>query len=138
MVTGPVELRKRGKNYLNFNVALRANYHANNSAKKKFKALMSEQISKLPRMHPPVFISFNYYFRDRRPDLDNIDAMVRKYFQDALVELGRLKKDTTHFIIGTSAFFCGVDSKNPRVEITIEQFNPRIHRVSNTNNNMLF
>lgn len=72
------------------------------------------------RFTRPVVIHYLWIEPSRRRDKDNI-AFAKKFIQDSLVEAGVLKNDgwanIEHF---TDDF--AVDSKNPRVEVTIEEY----------------
>lgn len=70
-------------------------------------------------LKPPVTMHYLWVEPSRRRDLDNI-AFARKYIQDALVKLGALANDGWAYISGFSDDFA-VDSKFPRIEITIEE-----------------
>ena len=58
--------------------------------------------------------------RGVRRDKDNI-AFAKKFIQDALVETGVLRNDGWSEIEGFSDDFA-LDPKNPRVEVTIEEY----------------
>lgn len=68
----------------------------------------------------PVVIHYLWIEPSRRRDKDNI-AFAKKFIQDSLVEAGVLQNDgwanIEHF---TDDF--AVDPKNPRVEVTIEEY----------------
>jgi hypothetical protein len=49
-------------------------------------------------------------------------AIQRKFFEDALVELGYLTDDNYLHVLGASDDFGGVEKDNPRIEITITEF----------------
>lgn len=72
------------------------------------------------RFTRPVVIRYLWIEPNRRRDKDNI-AFAKKFIQDSLVASGVLKNDgwaeIEHF---TDDF--AVDPKNPRIEITIEEF----------------
>lgn len=72
------------------------------------------------RFTRPVVIHYLWIEPSRRRDKDNI-AFAKKFIQDSLVESGVLKNDgwanIEHF---TDDF--AVDPKNPRVEVTIEEY----------------
>lgn len=80
----------------------------------------------------PVVIHYLWIEPSRRRDKDNI-AFAKKFVQDSLVEAGVLKndgwKEIEHF---TDDF--AVDQKNPRVEITIEEYKGGNHNVRNGKN----
>ncbi len=109
------------KFYLNLNAYRNANYHVLNTVKKNYKAIMSEQILKLDKMDK-IEIRYVLYPKTKRlVDIDNVISIHKKFFQDALVELGKLPDDNYLHIIGSSESFGDVDKSNPRVEIIIIQ-----------------
>jgi Holliday junction resolvase RusA-like endonuclease len=71
------------------------------------------------KIKPPVRMHYLWVEPNMKRDLDNI-AFARKYIQDALVKLGALANDGWAYISGFSDEFA-VDSKNPRIEIEIEE-----------------
>lgn len=99
-----------------------AHYHTNNAAKKKFKRLIQSQLDKFDPIEGKVKIKYIYFARyDNGPDLDNFVGVVKKYFQDALVESGLLADDNVNVIIANSESYGGLDRENPRVEAEIIQ-----------------
>ena len=66
-----------------------------------------------------VKIHYDYYAKKTGTDLDNFVTVVKKYFQDAIVELGFLEEDHTGVIVANSEGYAGIDKENPRVEIKI-------------------
>ena len=85
----------------------------------KVQAEIYEQIGRLRITHP-VRMSYRWYEKDRRRDLDNVSSFGRKVIQDALVETRVLRNDGWKEIIGFSDEFY-VDKKNPRIEVEIEE-----------------
>lgn len=84
------------------------------------------------RFTRPVVIRYLWIEPNRRRDKDNI-AFAKKFVQDSLVEMGVLKNDgwaeIEHF---TDDF--AVDAKNPRVEVTIEEYEGGKHNGSKSKN----
>lgn len=69
----------------------------------------------------PVRLSFRWFEKDRKRDLDNI-AMSKKFILDALVKAGTIKTDSWKGVVGfTDEFF--VDREQPRIEVDIEEVN---------------
>lgn len=68
----------------------------------------------------PVKIVFTWITKDQRVDPDNI-AFCKKYILDAMVTKGILKDDTRKYIGAFSDYYF-TDPKNPRVEISIEEY----------------
>lgn len=70
-----------------------AHYQTSNQAKKKFCEIISDQIIALPKMNK-VMLGFLYFSPDRRmSDLDNWCSVSNKFFQDCLVNAGKVKDD---------------------------------------------
>lgn len=101
-----------------------AHHHVNNAAKKKFKRLIQEQLDQFDPIEGKVKIKYIYFARyDNGPDLDNFVGVVKKYFQDALVESGLLEDDSVRFIVANDERYGGIDKENPRVEAEIIKLN---------------
>ena len=58
-------------------------------------------------------------FNKRKFDISNVVSIHQKFFEDALVELGKLIDDSFTFISESSQSFGEISKDNPRVEITI-------------------
>ena len=94
---------------LSLNWYRNAHYQTSNNAKKKFKKMIQDQLDELPVFTGKISIHYEYYAKaNNSPDLDNFVAVVKKFFQDALVECGRLEDDNVN-----------LDKKAPRVEAFI-------------------
>ena len=113
---------KAGMFSLNLNQYRNAHYQVLNSAKRSYKSLMFAQIQALPELDK-ISLTYTLYPKDRRIcDLDNMLAVQCKFFQDALVELGRLPEDNIHHIRAIDFRYGEVDKDDPRVEIEIESY----------------
>ena len=109
---------KHGKKNLpiNLNWYRNAHHQVSNKVKIKFKDMIKPQFEGLPKIEVKVHIKFVYYAaRDNSPDLDNFTSVSKKFFQDAMVELGLIPDDNINHIISTSEYYGGIDRKNPRV-----------------------
>lgn len=116
----PRKTKKDRKVYINLNTYRNLHYIVNNQAKQIYKEQMQEQINKLPR-----FDKINVYFKlyknsKRKSDKDNIISITKKYFFDALVELGKIEDDNDNFIKSEITMPTELDAGNGRVEIFIE------------------
>lgn len=70
------------------------------------------------KIQKPVMMSYRWYEKNSRRDLDNISSFGRKVIQDALVKDGILENDGWNDIKGfTDAFY--IDKNNPRIEVEI-------------------
>jgi len=93
-----------------------AHFRQSNDIKRKFKELIRDQIESLDPISGPISIKFVYYAaRNNSPDLDNFTSVSKKFFQDALVELGFIYDDNVTYITKTSEEYGGIDRTDPRV-----------------------
>ena len=103
--------------------ALDANRHEGAELKKKNqnKVLCEiyEQLGRL-RIRKPVRMTYRWYEKNRRRDLDNVSSFGRKVIQDALVQAHVLQNDGWKEIVGFSDEFY-IDAHNPRIEVEIEE-----------------
>lgn len=70
-------------------------------------------------------IHYHWYEQNRRRDKDNI-AFAHKFIQDAFVEIGLLEGDGWAYIAGFTDDF-SVDSKRPRIEVSIEEVDGSVY-----------
>lgn len=107
---------------LNLNNFRNAHYLTLNRAKVLYKEYMREQIKKLPQLQPPIQVVYRVYKGDnRRCDTGNVCSIHQKFFEDALVELGKLPDDNHNMIVRSIFEWGGVDKLAPCVEIMIEE-----------------
>lgn len=70
----------------------------------------------------PVKITYTFFFKDkRRRDVNNIGAVTAKFFEDALVDAGKIEDDDYTHIPESTFRFGGIDKENPRADIFIER-----------------
>tara|TARA_R110001606_G_scaffold166714_1_gene311200 strand:+ start:139 stop:525 length:387 start_codon:yes stop_codon:yes gene_type:complete len=101
-----------------------AHHHESNTAKKKFKNLIQDQLNQFDKIETPIKIKYTYYAaRNNSPDLDNFVGTVKKFFQDALVESGLIEDDSVKFIVANSEDYGGIEKLNPRIEAEIIELN---------------
>ena len=105
---------------INVNWYRNAHYQVSNKAKKKFKAMIMDQLDCLDPIKGRIQIRYTYYAKiNNDPDLDNFVGTVKKFFQDALVESGLIEDDNVNIIVGNSERYGGIDRGDPRVEAVI-------------------
>lgn len=117
----PCYVKDRGNNVgISLNWYRNAHYQVSNRIKVEFKRLIKDQFDGLDEIQSEIRIKFVYYAaKNNSPDLDNFTSVVKKFFQDACVELGLIKDDNVNFITSTSEYYGGVDRESPRVEAFI-------------------
>lgn len=86
--------------------------------KRKYTDLVADTAYDLPAFKSPVFVTFNWYERDKRRDPDNV-AFAKKFIFDGLVKAGVIKNDTHRWILGFEDNFF-IDPDRPRVMVTLE------------------
>ena len=107
---------------LNLNNYRNTHYRVLNNAKVTYKLYMKKQIEKLPKLQPPIQITYTVFKGDKRNcDIGNICSVHQKFFEDALVELGKLPDDNHNMIKRTIYEWGGIDKLNPCVMIMIEE-----------------
>ena len=110
-------------NLNDYTKASRTNPYKGSKMKKDNEAKVLQEIySQFGRLRitRPVTMRYTWYEPNKRRDLDNISSFGRKVIQDALVTSKVLKNDGWNEIKGYSDEFY-VDSKNPRIEVLIEE-----------------
>ena len=110
----------KNKNFiLNLNNYRNTHYQALNKAKLNDTAIMAEQIGQMEKAGQAE-IHYRLFPKTKRlTDIGNVISIHKKFFEDALVEMGVLEDDNYKFVIGSSETFGGVDPDNPRVEIKV-------------------
>lgn len=104
---------------LNLNIYRNAHYQTLNKVKVNFQEQVAPLLKNLPPLQQ-VSLSYELYPQSHRLcDVANICSVVDKFFSDALVNLGYIADDNYQHVLGVQYLFGSVDSKNPRVEVTI-------------------
>lgn len=119
-IYGVVSLAKPGKS-LNLGWYRNAHYHTNNAVKKRFKKQISKQLLSIDHIVGKIRVDYHYYAKRKATDLDNFTSAHKKYFQDAMVELGLIADDNCNYIVETREKYMGIDKENPRLEIFIRK-----------------
>lgn len=122
IIKSPLSVPASGKRkfILNLNTFRNAHYQVLNKAKINYKAIIAEQVLKLPMMRHITIHYTLYPGTKRRTDIGNVIAIHRKFIEDALVELGRIPDDNYQHVLGGSERFGCVNKDDPHVEIRIE------------------
>lgn len=109
---------------LNLNNYRNAYYQTLNNTKKNYKTAIANQLKAVPVYTGPIKIHYRLFPQTKRlSDIGNVIAVHKKYFEDALVEAGKIPDDNYNHVVSSSEDFGEVDKENPRVEITIKQIN---------------
>lgn len=116
-----IQLTKNRKFILNLNNYRNMYFRTLNNSKIAYKATMKDQIlDQIPVPLNRIAIQYKVFKGDRRRfDVGNVASIHQKYFEDAIVELGRLPDDRHENVPLTFFSFGGISTDKPRVEITI-------------------
>lgn len=104
---------------LNLNQYRNTHYRTLNSCKINYKEVMKSQINKSKKFGKVLCVYTVYAGSKRNFDIGNVCSIHEKFFEDALVELGKLEDDNFNFIPLVIYKTGGIDKENPRVEIEV-------------------
>lgn len=108
--------------YLNINKVFNMHFQLRNSVKKLFAEIVGALILSCPVFHKPIQITYVIYKpTKRRYDVMNVVAIIDKFFQDTLVEHGKITDDSYLIVPKVIGVHGGVDKYNPRVDVIIEE-----------------
>lgn len=126
IIIAPIYLVQKYKTKKNKNLSLNLNMYRNmhfivsNNLKRQFKEEIKEQL--VWRVYnTQLTVNYKLYWK-RLSDLDNLQAVVTKFFQDALVECGCIEDDNFNYIRKNTYEVVEQDKKNPRMEILIKEY----------------
>lgn len=108
---------------LNLNSYRNTHYRVLNNCKINYKKYMEKQIKKSKRLEKIICVYTAYNATKRKFDLGNVCSVHEKFFEDALVELGKLPDDNVDYIPIVIYMYGGLDKNNPRVDINIMDYN---------------
>ena len=110
----------KAKNFiLNMNQYRNTHFRLLNHTKINYKKFMERQIIKSDSFGKVICIYTAYPKTNRRQDLGNVCSIHEKYFEDAMVEYGKLGDDDMRNIPLVIYRYGGVDHENPRVDIDV-------------------
>lgn len=119
IVRGKTRAGKLREFNLNLNAYRNAYFRTLNESKHKYKEFIQDQLKDKPK-YKRVAIVYKVFKGDaRRYDIGNIISIHQKYFEDALVECGKLPDDKASNIPMVLYTDGGIDRDNPRVEIKV-------------------
>ena len=111
---------------LNLNQYRNTHFRTLNTVKINYKLAMESQIATGPKYNKIACI-YTVYSKDKRSfDVGNVCCIHQKFFEDALVELGKLPDDNYNYIPTIIYQFGGIDANNPRVEIEVIELGNKV------------
>ena len=123
---------------LNLNQYRNTHFRTLNTVKINYKLAMQSQITSGPS-YKKIACIYTVYPKDRRSfDLGNVCCIHQKFFEDALVELGKLPDDNYNYIPLTIYAFGSIDPTNPRVDVEVVNFDKEgVEKICNILYNMI-
>lgn len=82
-------------------------------------------VCRVPKFKGPVSIIFDWVEPNAKRDIDNVAGGGEKFILDALVQTGRLVNDSRKYVKEIKHIFVEIDKRNPRVIVTIEEWNDK-------------
>ena len=125
LVSCPLKVKVSNSKWfiLNLNHYRNTHYQVLNKAKALYKEALRPQLELLEPFSR-IQLTYTYYPVNKRlADLGNVLSIHQKFFEDALVELGKLPADTYKEIPKVIYSFGEIDPTNPRVEVYISECN---------------
>ena len=120
----------KAKNFiLNMNQYRNTHFRLLNHTKINYKKYMERQIIQSDTFGRVVCIYTAYPKTNRKQDLGNVCSIHEKYFEDAMVEFGKLGDDNMKNIPLVIYRYGGVDHENPRVDIEVISIDDSIDNV---------
>lgn len=119
IVIGKTKAGKLREFNLNLNAYRNAYFRTLNESKRKYKTFIVDQLQDKPKYNRVAIIYQVFKGDARRYDIGNIISIHQKYFEDAMVECGKLPDDKASNIPMVLYTDGGIDRDNPRVQITV-------------------
>lgn len=116
-----VQVSKARKFSLNLNQYRNAHFRTLDKAKKVFAQQVSPIIQPLPKFDQIALTFTLFPGKGVIPDTSNVCCIVEKFFNDALVEQGKIEDDNYKYVLGSQYLFGEKDIDNPRVEVKIHK-----------------
>lgn len=109
------------KYYINLNKIKNLHYQTYNQVKSKYEEIAIKMLRGIT-MSTPIKLTFVHYYPDlRQRDRANACCIHEKFFCDAMTEARCIPDDNDKYIIETVYRSGGLDKKNPRMEIIVEE-----------------
>lgn len=128
---------------LNLNEYRNTHFRTLNTCKVNYKQDMARQVLAGPGYNKVACIYTVYPKSKRSFDVGNVCCIHQKFFEDALVELGKLEDDNFHNIPLSIYAYGGIDAENPHVDVDVIELDTNgvekiiqiVYNIINKNNN---
>ena len=112
-------------------VPLNAHFFTSNKVKQEVEDIIIKQIS--PNVTFDQYqVAYTYYYKSIISDLPNVTALGSKFLNDALKKAGVIKDDNVQYLKHESYSVGHQDKKNPRIEVTIGEYDESSNTSDNT------
>jgi len=116
------ETRKNKLELMSLNWYGKTNKFERNKIKKEYHKLIKIQLLKNKKKIKGKYrVNYKYFYQNSRSDLDNVAAVIAKFLNDGLKELGIIVDDNVKYLVNSQLSIGGCDRKNPRMEIEVEE-----------------
>lgn len=116
------ETRKNKLELMSLNWYGKANKFERNKIKKEYHKLIKIQLLKNKQKFKGKYqVTYRYFYQNSKIDLDNVVAVIAKFLNDGLKELGIIVDDSVKYLVNSQLIVDSCDKKNPRMEIEVEE-----------------
>lgn len=116
------QTRKNKITLMSLNWYRNENEHVKNKIKHEYHKLIKIQLLKNKKKIKGKYrVNYKYFYQNSRSDLDNVVAVIAKFLNDGLKELGIIVDDNVKYLVNSQLSIGGCDRKNPRMEIEVEE-----------------
>lgn len=113
---------KKDKTFLvSLNWYRNAHYHIQNTVKKYYHEVVTEQLNENEAIQGKYKVTYNYFYKNAASDMTNVTPMCSKWINDALQENNIVINDNVKYLVEEIHKVAGVDKDNPRCEVLIEE-----------------
>lgn len=115
-------ITKKQQTLIGMNWYQRANRFQINEVKKAYHELIRVKLlSNKEKIKGSYLVRYKYFYKNDNSDLKNVTSVIDKFFNDALQELGIVENDNVKYFKESIDRVGGMDKKNPRIEIEVEE-----------------
>jgi endonuclease IV len=101
-----------------------AHYHTQNKLKQELEQSLKESFNEsFDKITTSYKVHYTLYYKNPACDGSNIIALSEKIFLDFLQSIDLVTNDNVKYHLGSSWSIGGCDKLNPRVEITLKEYN---------------
>lgn len=115
-------ITKNRKIFVGMNWYQRANKYEINKVKQEYHELIKLKLfGNKEKIKGSYQVKYKYFYKNSGSDLRNVTSVIDKFFNDALQELRIIVNDNVNYYKESVDIVGGMDKKNPRIEIEVEE-----------------